>query len=93
MIKSLVAYEGEDSATASAALKKIRNHLWYLSDVSMGFAIFDSSLADCEREAIVDAMRTTPSDQDQAKHRALTDDVRSLSKASLFDFASTRTLR
>lgn len=41
-IKKFYNYKNDDKKIAEIALKKFRNHLWYLSDECVTFTIFDN---------------------------------------------------
>ena len=44
LLKSLIKYKESDEIIATNALKKLSNHLWYLSEELIAFAFFDEDV-------------------------------------------------
>ncbi|KAI9553649.1 hypothetical protein GHT06_021574 [Daphnia sinensis] len=53
-------YEKDDKSIAQAALKSILNHLWYLCEETVIFAVFDKKLSPFTRKSMVDKLLTFP---------------------------------
>jgi len=90
-VKELITYEEFNPRIANVALQKFSNHMWYLTEVSIGFSVFDTMLSDQERESIVSAMKNRMSKN--SSKRRIPVGARSLIDKTLADLATTRTLR
>lgn len=58
IIKDTVQYTETDSEVASAILKKLSNHLWYLSEVTVALAFFDSNVSYDEKRKMVAKLKS-----------------------------------
>ena len=56
-LQDLIKYRKKDDLIAMAALDKLGNHLWYLSDEVVGFALFDSKVPLELNKKMVEAMK------------------------------------
>ena len=56
-IKSLKSYEIVDSQISTAAIKKICNHLWYLSEEAAALSFFDESIPFETKHLMVEAFK------------------------------------
>ena len=54
LLRNIEAYKTLDASVSTAALKSFSNHLWYLSEMLIGLAFFDS---DIDVEVKVDMVR------------------------------------
>ena len=57
---ALKAYKEEDSEIADTAMKSVLNHLWYVTSELVVLAIFDESLSEKLRKAMVDRLLEFP---------------------------------
>lgn len=58
-------------AAAASAQTKLCAHLWYLSEESVGLAVFDEGLPDSEREKIIMSIRTKQGEEEPPKKLAM----------------------
>jgi len=56
LLHSLESYAEIDSQVSEVALRKMRGHLWYLSEDLLGLA-FSDRVSDSEKQAMVDALK------------------------------------
>lgn len=91
-IHKAIAYAQIDSEVSSGLLKKISNHMWYLSDEHVGFAFFDPNVSIEEKRRMVERMQC---DQPQVKlikgKTCLRPEM--LLNTSLSDFVSVKTMK
>lgn len=57
LLKDLKAFESVNKNLATIALKKILNHLWYLSEELVSLAFFDDELSVQEKKKMVEALK------------------------------------
>ncbi|KAL4720394.1 hypothetical protein ACJJTC_002056 [Scirpophaga incertulas] len=57
LLKDLKAFESVNKNLATIALKKILNHLWYLSEDLVSLAFFDDELSVQEKKKMVEALK------------------------------------
>lgn len=57
-IKNAIKYAKIDEKVSNKVLDKMSNHLWYLTDESLGLAFFDSSVSIDEKRKMVKALKT-----------------------------------
>lgn len=57
LIKNPIDYANIDEEVSNKVLNKISNHLWYLTDESLGMAFFDSSITLDEKRKMVNALQ------------------------------------
>ncbi|KAK3926030.1 Chaperone protein DnaK [Frankliniella fusca] len=88
-LKRLIQYEKVNKPIAKAAQSRFLNHLWYLSEESMGFAVFDEELSDQERQQIAENILHKEGDDDPPKKRSL--HLSDLPDMCLSDLATTHT--
>ena len=60
MWKDLVKYEVIDHKIASEARKILERHMWYLSDETVGLALFSDTVSSTEKAKIVAGFTTEP---------------------------------
>jgi hypothetical protein len=81
-------YHDVDPEISTAAKKVLEHHLWYLSDETVGLALFSDRVPTVEKVKIVQGMKTEPGE------RNVRGDATILNEGSnLGDFATTRTAR
>lgn len=56
-IKNAIDYAKIDEEVSNKVLNKMSNHLWYLTDESLGLAFFDSSISIDEKKKMVKALK------------------------------------
>lgn len=56
-IKNAIDYAKIDEQVSNKVLNKMSNHLWYLTDESLGLAFFDSSISIVEKRKMVKALQ------------------------------------
>ena len=88
-MKTLIDYQKVNKRIALAAQTKFQNHLWYLSEVSLGFAIFDEHLSFEERNKIVHSIQKNVADDEPAHKRHL--QWRDVPSLNLSDLATSNT--
>lgn len=59
-IKEAIDYSSIDESVSKIILNKISNHLWYLSEETVGFAFFDEEVSIDEKKKMVRALRSPP---------------------------------
>lgn len=57
-VKNVVKYSENDSAISAAVVKKMTNHLWYLSEENIGLAFFDSRVSFEEKRKMVQMLQS-----------------------------------
>lgn len=55
--QALESYRTVDNQVAEIALRKLRGHLWYLSEDLVGLTFFSNSVDDYEKQAMADALK------------------------------------
>lgn len=90
LLQSLESYAGVDNQIADIALKKMRGHLWYLSEDLIGLAFFSDSVLDGEKKAMVTALQK-PKLQENVR-RVDPNSVASFQAKSLSDFVTKNSL-
>nr|XP_047146815.1 uncharacterized protein LOC124819345 [Hydra vulgaris] len=76
------------NCTSLAALKKLKGHLWYLSEVLVGFSFFDDSISVEDKRKMVKAL-DNPGVQEPAKRISLLD--QDIGEKEIPDFVTTNT--
>jgi hypothetical protein len=56
-LRDLYDYKTIDENLSEVTLKKIINHLWYLSPESVGFAFFDDEISDNTKIKMIQALK------------------------------------
>lgn len=75
-----------------AVLKKVKNHLWYLSHINVAFAFFDDNVSNREkREMIQNLRRPSLSNPRADPNRRYIEDIIDLSKITLANSVSSKT--
>jgi hypothetical protein len=90
LLQSLELYVEVDSQIANIALKKMRGHLWYLSEDLSGLAFFSDTVSDSEKEAMVAALQK-PKPQADVR-RVDPNSVVSFQTKTLSDFVTENSL-
>lgn len=85
LLKSLAA---DDDRAAKGALKKLVNHLWYLSEELIALALFDPAVTVEEKKAIVAKLETEVDKEPDKKARV---DLLSIGTKELSDFVTKNT--
>lgn len=91
-IKEAIAYSSIDEEISQLILKKISNHLWYLSEETIGFAFFDEEVSVADKRKMVAAL----SDVRTSKRRLASDAVKlkfEFQEKNLHDFVSSKTMK
>ena len=60
LLQTLESFGKVDSQVADIALKKMRGHLWYLSEDLIGLALFSDCVWNSEKEAMIAALKRPP---------------------------------
>lgn len=89
LLKDLVNYKTVNEIFADKALKKIKNHLWYLSETLVGLAFFDERVSDETKTQMVSALQNDG--QEHLKKRT-TVDLEVISTKRLDNFVSSNTM-
>lgn len=89
-MQRLVDYEKVHKSIAQAAQHRFASHLWYLSEVNIGFSVFDEKLTDNERKEIVGGILWREGSENPPKKREL--DVRAVKGMKLGDLSTTKTM-
>ncbi|ESO00284.1 hypothetical protein HELRODRAFT_176149 [Helobdella robusta] len=87
LFRELESYKKTNEAVANVALKSFSGHLWYLNEVLIGLAFFDSEVSFETKSAIVAALDKATTDQPL---RRITFQP-TISQKRLSDFVSQRT--
>lgn len=67
IIQDMIAYKKENNVIAMAALDKLSNHLWYLSEETVAMALFDSNISSATKQKMVENMNSQVSDDEPLK--------------------------
>jgi hypothetical protein len=89
LLKDLVAYSSINKPVAHAATQALMRHLWYLSEVLVGLAFFDTEISGTEKTEMVAALSKTGNDNPAPRVESL--DESSLSQLTLSHFVSRST--
>jgi hypothetical protein len=89
LLKDLVAYRTVNKSVSCAATKTFMRHLWYLSEILVGLAFFDSEVTDTEKGQMVNAMSKPGENHPAPRVEAL--DESTVPQLTLSDFVSTNT--
>lgn len=90
MLQSLELFAGVDSEVANIAVKKMRGHLWYLSEDLIGLALFSDNVWDSEKAAMVDAFKKPKMQHDLRRVDSKT--IAAFQTKTLSDFVTDRSL-
>jgi hypothetical protein len=90
LLKSLQLYKEKDQRIATAALKKMLNHLWYISEELVALAFFDEDVTLETKNKMRDALQN-PSEPNHAKRTTIDTEV--IEIRQLEDFVTTHTRR
>ena len=88
-LKDLVEYEKVNKKIALAAQTRFLYHLWYLSEESIGFSLFDEDLPDAERQLIATNVLCQDGEEGPARKRSL--QIRDVPQMALSSLASRNT--
>lgn len=89
LLKDLVNYKSVNDNLAEKALKKIKNHLWYLSETLVGLAFFDERVSGETKIEMVNALQNDG--QEHLKKRT-TVDIEVISAKRLENFVTSNTM-
>lgn len=68
-IKNVIKFEEVDDQISSAVLRKIRGHLWYLSDETIALSLFDDNVTVAEKNQLRQAiLEQPPPDESTIQH-------------------------
>jgi len=90
MLQSLELYADVDREVANIAVKKMRGHLWYLSEDLIALALFSDNVWDSEKVAIIAALKK-PKMQDDLR-RVDPKTISTFRTKTLSDFVTERSL-
>lgn len=90
LLKNLKAFEIFNKNIAAVALKKILNHLWYLSEELVSLAFFDDDLSVHQKKKMVEALRIEGK-EDCLKRINI--DITHIHEKNLENFVSSNSLR
>ena len=92
LLKSLLAYSSVNAAISKAASRKMADHLWYLSEMVVGLAFFDSSVCSEIKDKMVTAMVEVDG-EDKPLQRVKLNDISliNLENKSVADFVTKNT--
>lgn len=88
LLKSLMKYKEKDARIASAALKKLSNHLWYLSEELVALAFFDENVSIETKNKMREGLNK-PSEPNHIKRTTIDHEVIELRR--LEDFVTSHT--
>ena len=88
MLQSLELFADVDSQMADVAAKKMKGHLWYLTEDLIALALFSDKVCDHEKAAMVDALRKPVMEQDVRRVDAKT--ITAFRTKTLSDFVTER---
>ena len=88
LLKSLVKYKESEEKIATNALKKLLNHLWYLSEQLIAFAFFDEDVPIEMKNKMREALEN-PSEPNNIKWTTVHPSV--IEQKQLDDFVSSHT--
>lgn len=89
-IKDSVAYAEIDSTVSEVMLKKMKNHLWYLSQETIALAFFDSNVSLEEKRKMAERLQSREPIV-QLRHDRNLEDPKVLLNHNLSDFVSYKT--
>jgi hypothetical protein len=87
LLKSL-ALDAEDNRAAQGALKKLTNHLWYLSEKLVALALFDPAVTVEEKKAMVAALENEGEEDPGVRVHV---NMQSIGAKTLSDFVTKNT--
>lgn len=96
-MKNLYEYRKIDREMSELAVKKFCNHLWYLSDECVAFAIFDQEVPVAEKKKMAQQMLAYDAERDEEKppslkrYRLLPSQISNFSQMSLHEFITPNT--
>lgn len=89
-VKDSIAYAQTDSKVSAEILKKIKNHLWYLSEDTIGLAFFDSNVSYEEKREMVKQLEFEEPIVKLDNNRSLRN-LNDFTQRNLRDFVSQKT--
>lgn len=89
-IKDAISYADIDKNVSEVVLGKMRNHVWYLLEETIGFAFFDPTISIEKKRTMVENLKL-PSRQ--SNREISLKDIRSFESKNLSDFVTETTLR
>lgn len=89
-VKNVLKYAEIDSTISNAVLKKISNHLWYLSEEAIALAFFDKNVSFQEKRDMVEKMKSKKPTLDLKDDRGYKD-LSGFQNYSLSNFVSEKT--
>lgn len=91
LLQELLDYADIHKSISVATSKKLAAHLWYLSEVLIGLALFDADVSHETKSALVQAMKTTTGEEEPLVRISV--DLKSVHKKTLPEFATTNTMK
>lgn len=89
MLKDIRMYHKTNKNISEAALKTFFMHLWYLSEVNIGFAFFDDDINTSTKKKMVNNLKKKLSgEKNRIRHQI---DEKNLLKIQLWDFVTIQT--
>lgn len=94
-LSKLYDYQGIDRNISRVALKKLTNHLWYLSPEAVALALFDPQLPCDTKKKMVDALNNEIelSEEHEKRIRIAIDSIPDIIDKGLEQFVSTQTMK
>jgi hypothetical protein len=86
LVKAIMQFSKINDTVARAAMKKLKNHLWYLGPEMVPLSLFSSKVADEEKKRMVEAMLLNGNDWSVHVKRYAVDEVAGLESNDLHDF-------
>lgn len=94
LLQSLVNFKSINALVAETALKKLKGHLWYLTEELAALALFDSSVPLRVKDKMVEAIREREGTTDNTKRIKLTQQMdQSLPEIDLSHFVSKKSMQ
>jgi hypothetical protein len=90
-LQLLVKYESVNPAVAKVASRKFAGHLWYLSEILVGLAFYDSQLSVSTKRAMVTALKEKEGDDEPANRIQI--DLRQCGSMTVENFVTKGTLK
>ena len=92
LLKDLGTYEKIDTEVGNVVLKKLSNHLWYLSEELVGLTFFDPEVSVDRKKAMATATRQETGKREESVPKRVMLPNKSIRSVHLEDFVSDRTM-
>lgn len=92
LLKKLDALSDIMPLTSKHTIEKLKNHLWFLSEILIAFSFYDASIGhECKRKMVENLSRQLPAQRD--KNRFVLPGNTIIQELELYDFVSSRTIQ